>query len=210
MPKWRCKKHMDPNQNNPLQPTDDWDDHWKRYNQSNSENPAQKYRFKLILEELRKFRDQDSLKVIDIGCGQGDLLFATQNLFPSFKLMGLELSQEGVNIVKEKTGLPNIFQVDLLNYTDELRKFHGWADVIVCSEVLEHVDDPDLFLKTSLMFLKSKGMLIITVPGGPMSSFDISIGHRQHFNKDSILKSAVLVFLGIICFDWWLSAGEKN
>ncbi len=178
---------MESNQKNSLQPEDNWDIHWKKYSDSASENPAQKYRFKLILEELRKFRNQKSLKIIDIGCGQGDLLFAVQNLFPSFNLMGLELSREGVEIVKEKIGLANIFQADLLNYSDELKQFHEWADVIVCSEVLEHVNDPALFLKTSLLFLKTKGMLIVTVPGGPMSSFDRSIGHRQHFDKDSIL-----------------------
>jgi SAM-dependent methyltransferase len=178
---------MKPTQNNPLNPVDNWDDHWKKYSDSASKNPAQKYRFNLILEELEQFRNQESVKIMDIGCGQGDLLFAAQNLFPGFNLIGLELSQEGVNIVKEKTGLTNIFQADLLNYANELKQFHGWADIIVCSEVLEHVNDPVLFLKTSLMFLKSKGMLIITVPGGPMSSFDSSIGHRQHFNKDSIL-----------------------
>ena len=178
---------MEPNPKNFLHPEDNWDNHWRRYSDSASENPAQKYRFKLILEELLKFKNQESLKIMDIGCGQGDLLLAAQNFFANFNLMGLELSQEGVNIVKEKTGVANIFQADLLNYADELKQFHGWADVMICSEVLEHVDDPVLFLKTSLLFLKTKGMLIITVPGGPMSSFDRSIGHRQHFNKNSIL-----------------------
>ena len=178
---------MKSNQKSILQPEDNWDDHWKKYSDSASENPAQKYRFKLILEELINFKDEKSLKILDIGCGQGDLLLAIQNLFPDFNLMGLELSQKGVDIVKGKTGAANIFQADLLNYSDELKQYHGWADVIICSEVLEHVNDPALFLKTSLLFLKTKGMLIITVPGGPMSSFDKIIGHRQHFNKASIL-----------------------
>ena len=112
---------MKSNQKSILQPEDNWDDHWKKYSDSASENPAQKYRFKLILEELINFKDEKSLKILDIGCGQGDLLLAIQNLFPDFNLMGLELSQKGVDIVKGKTGAANIFQADLLNYSDELK-----------------------------------------------------------------------------------------
>jgi len=166
-------------------PKDDWDDHWKKYSDSASENPAQKYRFKLILDELRRNQSFGAINFVDIGCGQGDLLLEVKRTFPGFNLLGLELSHEGVNIVKKKTGIGNIFQADLLGYSNELNTFHGWADIAVCTEVLEHVDDPVLFLKTSMKFLKTRGMLIITLPGGPMSIFDKSIGHRQHFNKET-------------------------
>jgi hypothetical protein len=35
-------------------------------------------------------------------------------------------------------------------------------------------------------FLEPGCRLVVTVPGGPMSAFDRSIGHRRHFTPDSL------------------------
>jgi hypothetical protein len=58
----------------------------------------------------------------------------------------------------------------------------------VCSEVLEHVDSPEDFLKAARPFLAEGAGLVVTVPGGPMSAFDRHIGHRRHFTRDSISR----------------------
>jgi hypothetical protein len=60
------------------------------------------------------------------------------------------------------------------------------ADVVVCSEVIEHIDDPVGFCHLVKSYLKPGGRLLVTVPGGPMSAFDHYIGHRQHYNRNSI------------------------
>ena len=43
-----------------------------------------------------------------------------------------------------------------------------------------------MFLKNMLPFIAPNGMVIVTVPGGPMSSFDHVIGHRQHFSIEKL------------------------
>ena len=58
-----------------------------------------------------------------------------------------------------------------------------WAGHAVCSEVLEHLDDPAGVLANARAFIKPGGRLVITVPGGPMSAFDRHIGHRRHYTK---------------------------
>ncbi len=62
----------------------------------------------------------------------------------------------------------------------------SWATHAVCSEVLEHVDDPAAFLKQAASYMAPDAKLIVTVPGGPMSDFDRHIGHRQHFDRRKI------------------------
>jgi SAM-dependent methyltransferase len=57
----------------------------------------------------------------------------------------------------------------------------GRATVAICSEVLEHVDQPDLLLRHAADYLAPGSRLVITVPGGPRSAFDRHIGHRRHF-----------------------------
>ena len=57
----------------------------------------------------------------------------------------------------------------------------GWATHAVCSEVLEHVDDPGGLLEVSRRYLAPGCRLVVTVPGGPMTAYDRHIGHRRHF-----------------------------
>ena len=56
----------------------------------------------------------------------------------------------------------------------------------MCSEVLEHVDHPDLLLRNASEYLAEGCRLVITVPGGPMSAFDRHIGHRRHYTPESL------------------------
>jgi SAM-dependent methyltransferase len=60
------------------------------------------------------------------------------------------------------------------------------AGYAVCSEVLEHVDDPVLLLHNSKSLLLPGCRLVVTVPGGPRSAFDRHIGHRRHFEAEDL------------------------
>src|SRR6185437_3453056 len=60
------------------------------------------------------------------------------------------------------------------------------ADVAICSEVLEHLDKPLLFLQNASRLFKKNGKLIVTVPDGYRSAYDHHIGHRRHFKSKEI------------------------
>ena len=51
-------------------------------------------------------------------------------------------------------------------------------DCLTCVDVVEHVDDPIRFLRSALLQLAPGGKVVITVPSGPRTAFDKSIGHR--------------------------------
>ena len=72
-------------------------------------------------------------------------------------------------------------EVNLLESSSPPVQFAGWATHAVCSEVLEHVDDPWQLLMNARPYLAPGCKLIVTVPGGPMSAFDHHIGHRRHY-----------------------------
>ena len=68
------------------------------------------------------------------------------------------------------------------------------ADVAVCSEVLEHLNDPATFLRTATAALSPGATFIVTVPGGPRSEFDRLIGHRRHYTPQSIRQLFEVLF----------------
>jgi Methyltransferase domain len=69
----------------------------------------------------------------------------------------------------------------LLDPEGDVGPLGSWAQYAVCAEVLEHLDDPALFLKHASRYLAPGCTLVVTVPEGPQSEFDRHIGHRQHF-----------------------------
>ena len=71
---------------------------------------------------------------------------------------------------------------DLLRDPAPDAEWAGWATHAVCSEVLEHVDEPVVLLRNARSWLAPGCRLVVTVPGGPMSAFDRHIGHRRHFS----------------------------
>lgn len=169
------------------QEMDNWNDHWDKYSNSASDNPAQKYRHQLMINIIKsKYSKNDTFNILDIGSGQGDFLLRLAKEFPKSHLVGFELSETGVMESKIKVPNATFLQVDIIHTNQNLDNFINWASVICCSEVLEHIDDPKQFLELIFPFLNLEGIIIITVPGGPMSSFDRHIGHRKHFSADDL------------------------
>jgi len=93
-----------------------------------------------------------------------------------------------VEISREKVSGATFLETDLLRSPAPPAPFAGWATHAVCSEVLEHVDDPRQLLVNARPYLAGGCKLIVTVPGGPMSAFDHHIGHRQHYTP-AILRA---------------------
>jgi SAM-dependent methyltransferase len=164
---------------------DDWDSHWHDYAESAASNPAQAYRRRLVLRFLASSGNGAPARVLDIGSGTGDLAAEIRNAFPTAELLGLDVSAAAVEHAARKVPAATFLQRDLLNGSEPDPEHQGWATHAVCSEVLEHVEDPETFLAHARFYLAPGCTLIVTVPGGPMSAFDRHIGHRQHFTAQS-------------------------
>src|SRR5436190_18963105 len=77
---------------------DDWDRHWREYANTAEQNPAQNYRREIILSLLDIGGAGEDSRIIDIGSGQGDMADAIRARFPGAEILGLELSEAGVDI----------------------------------------------------------------------------------------------------------------
>ena len=172
--------------NNNFLSKDNWNDHWKTKAESATANPAQDYRRKIIFKSLKLDQVKGPVRVLDIGSGQGDFTLQLQSARPDAEILGLELSQSGVEISQKKNPTATFIQQDLLKYAVPQNPFKEWAQFAVCSEVLEHVEEPQKILTHIRPYLAPKSILVITVPGGPMSTFDKHIGHRKHFQRSEL------------------------
>lgn len=167
---------------------DNWDLHWSKYEKAAELNPAQRFRHQIIIGQIEKYYEKTAnARILDIGSGQGDLLRKIRDVFPKAHLVGFELSEVGVKISQQKVSEADFYCVNIYCPSAEIKvKFHKWASIAICSEVLEHQDDPIEFLRSIKQFMADDSLLILTVPGGPISSFDKDIGHRQHFTRNTL------------------------
>ena len=164
----------------------DWHAHWRSYDKASTQNPGQQMRYQIAARWLTEAERSGGARFLDIGSGQGDLVQKVMPLLPDAEFLGVELSESGVEASRRKAPGATFIAADLFQPPEALRLFKDWASHAVCSEVLEHVDDPAAFLRCAQTYLKPGARLLVTVPGGPMSVFDRQIGHRRHFTRESI------------------------
>jgi len=166
--------------------SDDWDQHWQDYAETAEQNPAQNYRREMIFSLLDVQGGGAGSRILDIGSGQGDMVAAIRSRLPEAEILGLELARAGVEISQAKVPTARFVQRDLLDQTRPSDNDRGWATHAICSEVIEHLDDPALLLRNAKAYMREGCSLIVTVPGGPMSAFDKHIGHRKHWQAREV------------------------
>lgn len=167
---------------------DDWETHWVDYAAAAEYSPAQIYRRRLALRLLAQ--REKPVRLVDLGCGPGDLLHDARRRWPRADLLGLEISARGVELAREKVPGAEVMQVDLIaGEASDGGRFAAWGTHAVCSEVLEHVDDPVTLLRNARDYLQPGARLVVTVPGGRISAFDRHIGHRRHYTPELLRQT---------------------
>jgi len=163
----------------------DWESHWRRYAAATRLNPGQHYRRRLIATLLREAGVSEQSSVFDAGCGSGDLLEAVADTFPGARLGGVDRSASGIDIARRMLPQAILEEATLAESDETLARFRQWATHVICSEVLEHVEDPTPVLQALRSCLVPGGTLIVTVPGGPRTAFDRAIGHLRHYTRQT-------------------------
>lgn len=103
------------------------------------------------------------LKILDAGCGEGQLLERISKSFErkglSVELFGSDITNVALNNAKKRSN-SKFFLEDLekLHYLDES------FDIIICTEVIEHVQNYKKVINELKRVLKSGGILIISFP----------------------------------------------
>jgi SAM-dependent methyltransferase len=166
---------------------DNWDAHWANLGRITEENPADKYRYDLILKLLDLPFQGEGCRLVDVGCGDGSFINKLKNIYPKVQVLGVDTSSVALTKAKHRTPSANFVCVDLNSKNSKIpSEFLQWSTHAVCSEVLEHLDDPKGFLLGAASIFGKDNKVVITVPGGPMSDFHRHVGHRRHFTVEAI------------------------
>ena len=121
---------------------------------------AHAYLLPAIKQLVQSFGKQGT--VLDLGCGNGSLSHELSKL--GFKVYGLDRSDSGIQIARE--AFPEV-QFSLGDVEEELspQPFHAESfDVVVSTEVVEHLYRPRRLIKNAFGLLKPSGHFIVSTP----------------------------------------------
>jgi 2-polyprenyl-3-methyl-5-hydroxy-6-metoxy-1,4-benzoquinol methylase len=117
-------------------------------------------RLSFIDSVIAKFKT-DKLKVLDIGCGNGNISRYIGS--KGHLVTGIDISKSAIDKAIELNEMKN---VAFFNISAENLNSNQKFDLIICSEVIEHLNIPENVISTLKNLLKHKGVLIVTVPNG--------------------------------------------
>ena len=112
---------------------------------------------------IRSFMGNVSgLDVAEVGSGGGHVL----RMFPEARLTAIDVSDEYLAVARR-----NLAGYDVRFLKGEVDKMELAADQfdrVICTEVLEHVVDPEAVLAAIAKLLRPTGVAVITVPNDPL------------------------------------------
>ena len=101
-------------------------------------------------------------EVLDVGCGNGVISRSLGE--KGFTVKGIDVSEKAIERARELNKFPQV-KFDVVSAEKLVADGHRYHAVI-CSEVLEHLNDPGKLLNVLHELLDKDGVLIVTVPNG--------------------------------------------
>ncbi len=113
-----------------------------------------------------------NLKILDIGCGGGLLSEPMSRL--GAKVTGIDASDKNINVAKLHSKKNNL-KINYFCSSPEKFKIKDKFDVILNMEIVEHVEDVSLFLKSCTELLKKNGIMFVATLNKTLKSYIFAI-----------------------------------
>jgi ubiquinone biosynthesis O-methyltransferase len=137
---------------------------YERYSEYSYESSGYK-KLDYIVKNIQTVFGSAKCKILEIGCGNGNI--STVLASYGHEVLAIDISEDCIGYaaaLKKKLNLKNLsFKVS--NGT-EIQGVGEPYDAVICSEVLEHLDNPESVVSKAYSVLKPGGILIVTVPNG--------------------------------------------
>lgn len=152
-----------------------WENQW---DDMKNFGPFSRHLRRLIIKLIRLLEFQS---VLDVGCGQGVFLTELQSVFSHVQPFGLDISPAAIDLAQSRVHGGQFWNMDLVKEHIN-RRF----DLVICSEVLEHIKDDTAALK-HLSAMTGK-YLIVTTPQGRMRLSELVMGHVRNYRYGELVQ----------------------
>ena len=130
-----------------------------------------------------------NINILDIGCGGGLISVPMKKL--GANVVGIDASSKNINIAKTHSKKNNL-KIKYICSSPEKLKINKKFDILLMLEIVEHVNDINLFVKKSSKFLKKNGLMFIATLNKTLKSYIFAIVGAEY----------ILNWLPIGTHDW--------
>lgn len=127
---------------------------------------VQKYSLKptrnYILSAVSNIVSNDNMKVLDLGCGPGELIEELESNFDNLHVTGVDFSEGMLEVSRKRNPEAEHIKMDVA----ELYKLRDKFDVIVCTHSLPYYKNPENVMKELNRLLKDNGRIFIGFASG--------------------------------------------
>jgi SAM-dependent methyltransferase len=171
-----------------------YDEGWhSKWDDMKTYGPFSRHLRRVIKEMIRPL---EFSSVLDVGCGQGSLLAELKLEFPHIEPHGVDISRSAIELARQR--LPD-GQFAVLDISRET--LNEKSDLVICSEVLEHIRDDDTALR-NLRKMVGKH-LVISTPQGRMRGFEREVGHVRNYARGELVDKIEKTGFAVISVVEW-------
>ncbi len=113
-----------------------------------------------------------NINILDIGCGGGLISVPMKRL--GANVVGIDASLKNIKVAKIYSKKNNL-QIKYICSSPEKLKIKKKFDVLLMLEIVEHVNDINLFIKQSSKFLKKNGLMFVATLNKTLKSYIFAI-----------------------------------
>ena len=121
-----------------------------------------------------------NLKILDIGCGGGLLSEPMSRL--GADVTGIDASQQNINVAKIHSSKKKL-KIKYICSSPEKLNIKEKFDIVLNMEIIEHVNDVDIFLKNSSKFLRKNGIMFVATLNKTFKSYIFAIVGAEYILK---------------------------
>lgn len=127
---------------------------------------VQKYSLKptraYILSVISENENDENIKILDLGCGPGELIEELNNKFNNLDITGVDFSEKMLEVSKKRNPNAKHIQMDVA----DLYKLNDKYNIIICTHSLPYYKEPEKVMVELNRLLKDEGKIYIGFASG--------------------------------------------
>jgi len=137
-----------------------------------------------------RVRDHVGRRIIEVGSGIGNIIAELVNHPDVEQIVATDHAPGSLNVIRDRFGTDNFLDTVIWDANDPVPEVLSdqTFDTVICSNVLEHVENHQAALQSMRRLLKPEGRLLLLVPAHPAlyCRMDTELGHFRRYRKSEL------------------------